>query len=119
MISGNRDQELALRQVNDTMWREVIPHKPQRMVLSREVMPRYSRMSPESANIFDNLHMLYGLAYDILAYEGWTVAEKRAEMYRVIHSMAYQPGDELLARNSGSHIPTMPETTRSVSLWSV
>jgi hypothetical protein len=32
------------------------------MVLSREIMPRYSRMSPESANIFDNLHMLHGIA---------------------------------------------------------
>jgi hypothetical protein len=26
--------------------------RPQRMILSREEMPRYSRMSPESANIF-------------------------------------------------------------------
>jgi hypothetical protein len=68
------------------------------MLLSREIMPRYSRLSPESANIFDNLHMLHGIAYDILAYEGWTIEEKRAEMYRVIEAMGYQPGDEDLAR---------------------
>ncbi len=40
------------------------------MLLSREIMPRYARMSPESANIFDNLHMLHGIAYSILAYKG-------------------------------------------------
>jgi len=98
MISGNRDQESAVQAVIDLMYRDVIPNRPQRMLLSREIMPRYSRMSPESGNIFDNLHMLHGIAYSILAYPGWTVEQKRAEMYRVIAAMGYQPGDELLAR---------------------
>ena len=61
-------------------------------------MPRYARMSPESANIFDNLHMLHGIAYSILAYPGWSIEEKRAEMYRVIEAMGYQPGDEAYTR---------------------
>jgi hypothetical protein len=26
-----------------------------------------------------NLHMLHGIAYDILAYEGWTIRQKRSE----------------------------------------
>ena len=98
MISGNRDQEGVIKPIEDLMYREVIPDRPQRMVLSREIMPRYSRMSPESANIFDNLHMLHGIAYSILAYPGWSVEEKRAEMYRVIEAMGYQPGDEVYAR---------------------
>jgi hypothetical protein len=98
MISGNRNQEANVGKVIQTMWDEVIPRRPQRMLLSREGMPRYAQMSPESANIFDNLHMLHGIAYDILAYEGWSVEEKRAEMYRVIRAMGYQPGDEELAR---------------------
>ena len=97
MISGNRDQEPTIQKVIDLMYREVIPNRPQRMVLSREVMPRYARMTPESANIFDNLHMLHGIAYSILAHKGWSVEEKRAEMYRVIDAMGYQAGDERYA----------------------
>ncbi len=98
MLGGNRDQEPMVKAVADLMWREVVPNKPSRMVLSREVMPRYSRMSPESANIFDNLHMLHGIVYDILAYEPWTVEQKRAELYRFIAAMSAQPGDDELAR---------------------
>jgi hypothetical protein len=68
------------------------------MLLSREGTPRYSRLSPETANIFDNLHMLHGITYDIFSYDGWTIEQKRAELYRVLDAMAYQPGDEELAR---------------------
>ena len=100
MISGNADggQEAAIKAVNDLMFSDVYKNRPQRMILSRELMPRYSRMSPESANIFDNLHMLHGLAYDILAYEGWTEQQQRDELYRVIAAMSYQPGDEKYVR---------------------
>ena len=77
------------------------------MLLSREMMPRYSRMSPESANIFDNLHMLHGIAYDILSYEGWNEDQKRAEIYRVIEAMSYRPGDEKLARKFKTPHPDM------------
>jgi hypothetical protein len=85
------------------------------MLLSREGMPRYSRLSPESANIFDNLHMLHGIIYDILAYEGWSLKEKRAEIYRVIKAMAYQPGDEKLAGKFKLPKPDMDP--RRYELW--
>jgi hypothetical protein len=101
MIAGNGDgQEAALKATIATMWRDFIPEakRPQRMVLSREVMPRYSRMTPESANIFDNLHMLHGITYDLLRYDKWTLEQKRDELYRVIHAMGYQPGDEAYVR---------------------
>ena len=100
MISGNASggQEAAVNEVNRIMFAEVYQNRPQRMILSRELMPRYARMSPESANIFDNLHMLHGLAYDILAYEGWTEQQQRDELYRVIDAMSYQPGDEKYTR---------------------
>lgn len=99
MIGGNGpQQEEVVRQTDQVFYNEVLKNRPQRMLLSREAMPRYSRLSPESANIFDNLHMLHGIIYDILAYEGWSLKEKRAEIYRVIKAMAYQPGDEKLAR---------------------
>ena len=118
MIAGNRDQEIAIKAVQDVMYREIIPARPGRMVLSREIMPRYSRMSPETANIFDNLHMLHGVAYSILAYEGWSVEQKRAEMYRVIAAMGHQPGDEEYARKFRGPYPiydprTYPAWVRS------
>jgi hypothetical protein len=98
MLGGNGDaQDRMVSATDETFYREVLRSPPERMLLSREMMPRYSRLSPESANIFDNLHMLHGIAYDILAYEGWTIEEKRAEMYRVIEAMSRQPGDDELA----------------------
>jgi hypothetical protein len=99
MIAGNGPaQDGTVRVTGQEVSDEVLQNRPLRMLLSREAMPRYSRLSPESANIFDNLHMLHGIAYDILAYEGWTIEEKRDEMYRVVRAMAYQPGDEAIAR---------------------
>jgi hypothetical protein len=99
MIAGNDgDQETALRQIDELMRQAVLKDRPQRMLLAREIMPRYSRLSPESANIFDNLHMLHGITYDILAYPGWTVEQKRQEVYRVIRAMSYQEGDEKYVR---------------------
>lgn len=99
MLGGNGPgQERWIRETEETFYSQVLQNRPQRMLLSREMMPRYSRLSPESANIFDNLHMLHGIAYDILAYEGWSIREKRAEMYRVIEAMSYQPGDEQYVR---------------------
>ena len=101
MVSGNGPaQEAAMQATTATMWRDFMPDakRPRRMVLSREISPRYSRMTPESANIFDNLHMLHGITYDLLRYDGWTVEQKRDELYRVIQAMGYQPGDEAYAR---------------------
>ena len=98
MIAGNdEEQDVSVKAANSLTDR-VVADPPLRMLLSREMMPRYSRLSPESANIFDNLHMLHGIAYDILAFEGWTPAQKRAELLRVIEAMSEQPGDRALAR---------------------
>jgi hypothetical protein len=97
MIGGPQGQDQAVPVVDRLLINTVLPNRPLTMLLSREVMPRYSKLSPESANIFDNLHMLHGIAYDILAYDKWSDAQKRAELYRVIEAMSYQPGDEKLA----------------------
>lgn len=98
MIAGNDgEQDASIADVQRLLER-ALAERPERMLLSREVMPRYSRMSPESANIFDNLHMLHGIAYDVMAYEGWSIDEKRAELYRVIDAMSEKPGDRELAR---------------------
>ncbi len=118
MIAGNGDgQEAALKATIATMWRDFIPvqKRPQRMVLSREISPRYSRMTPESANIFDNLHMLHGITYDLLRYDGWTLDQKRDELYRVIHAMGYQPGDEAYVRKF--HLPYPDVDPRLADDW--
>ena len=108
MIAGNDDeQEEAVRDAHNLSFTHVLHDRPGRMLLSREMMPRYSRMSPESGNIFDNLHMLHGIAYDILAYEGYTEDEKRAEIYRVVEAMSYRPGDEQIARKFPVPYPDM------------
>jgi len=112
MIGGNGpNQDEMVRQTDQTYFSQVLKERPQRMLLSREIMPRYSRLSPESANIFDNLHMLHGIAYDILAYEGWTPAQKKAELERVIRAMSYHPGDEQLARKFNLPYPDMDPRT--------
>lgn len=98
MLAGNdAEQDVSVAATHGLSAR-VLEQRPERMLLSRELMPRYARMSPESGNVFDNLHMLHGIAYDILAYEGWSIDEKRAELYRVIDAMREQPGDRGLAR---------------------
>lgn len=108
MIGGNGSgQDEAVKQTHELTFMQVIKERPLRMLLSRENMPRYARMSPESANIFDNLHMLHGIAYDILAYEGWTIDQKREEIYRVVKAMAYQPGDENFVRKFSIPHPDM------------
>jgi hypothetical protein len=99
MLGGNGPgQEQMIHETNRTFYEQVLNDRPQRMLLLREAAPRYSRMSPESANFFDNLHMFHGIVYDILAYDGWSLDEKRAELYRVIDALRHQPGDERLAR---------------------
>jgi hypothetical protein len=108
MLGGNDDEQVTMvQQTDSTYYSQVLKKRPLRMLLSREVMPRYSRFSPESANIFDNLHMLHGIAYDILAYPEWTPGEKAAELKRVIEAMSYQPGDEKLARKFNIPYPEM------------
>lgn len=108
MLAGNGEaQQAMLDATNKTYYEQVLRDRPLRMLLSREAMPRYSRMSPESANIFDNLHMLHGIAYDILAYDAWGPDEQREELYRVIRAMSHQPGDEKLARKFALPHPDM------------
>ena len=108
MIGGNGPAQDSMVDATDAlMFSAVYKDRPQRMLLSREMMPRYSRMSPESGNIFDNLHMLHGIVFDIMAYPKWTEAEKRAELYRFIDAMSYHPGDEKLARKFREPHPDM------------
>ncbi len=108
MIGGNGPgQDAAVRETDRVFYDQVLQDRPLRMILLREAAPRYSRLTPESANIFDNLHMFHGITYDILAYKGWNRDQKKRELYRVIREMGYRPGDEKLARKFPIPHPTM------------
>ena len=106
ILGGNgKGQDLMVEQTDKTMFNQFFAVRPERMILSRELMPRYSRMSPETANIFDNLHMLHGIAYDIMLYKGYSPSQKKAELYRVIKAMGYQSGDEKYVRKFSEPYP--------------
>ncbi|HLE01779.1 MAG TPA: hypothetical protein VJB59_16070 [Bdellovibrionota bacterium] len=107
MLGGNGKLQDEIVRATDELTPAVFKDPPLRMPLSREIMPRYAQMSPESANIFDNLHMLHGIAYDIMAYPNWSLDQKKAELNRVVRAMAYQPGDEKLARKFSIPHPEM------------
>ncbi len=96
LIYGTEQTE-AVRKLDALFWEEVLADPPNRMLLSREVMPRFAALAPEAANIFDNLHQFHGIVYDILASPG--VTDKRGELYRMIDLMLVRPGDRALARS--------------------
>ncbi len=98
ILGGNGPKQDEMVKKADSLIETFLKDRPKRMLLSREMMPTYSKLSPESANIFDNLHMLHGIAYDIMTYPKWSPKEKQKELERVINAMKNQPGDENLAR---------------------
>lgn len=107
LLAGNdKEQELVLDSIDATL-KQVFIEPPGRMLLSREAMPRYSRISPESANIFDNLHMLHGIIFDIFAYEGWNKKQKQQEIFRVLNAFGYQLGDDKYVRKFSEHKPSV------------
>ncbi len=59
MKDGTQKEKVSLA---DGLIRDFFQDPPKRMILSRELMPRYTQMNPMSANIFDNLHMLHALS---------------------------------------------------------
>jgi len=105
LFPGADEQKRAIEAIDDLFLDRVLKEPPNRMLLSREVMPRFARLSPEAANIFDNLHMFHGITYDILASA--EVKDKRAEVYRNIDLMLVRPGDRRLAGNFPTPVPEM------------
>jgi hypothetical protein len=58
MIGGNDAEQETAIQATEVNLAEVLEARPQRMLLTRELMPRYAELSPESGNIFDALQIL-------------------------------------------------------------
>lgn len=79
----------------------VLANPPTVMPLTAEIAPRFSKMFPAAAQIFDNLHMMHDVANDIMAYAPYTLPEKAAEIARLRDLMSYARQDEVTA-------PAMP-----------
>lgn len=82
-------RERALDRVIRTFTDSVLVDPPQTMPLTAEIAPRFSRMFPAAAQIFDNLHMMHDVANDIMVDERLTREEKEAEIERMRRNMSY------------------------------
>jgi hypothetical protein len=79
----------------------VLVSPPRVMPLTAEVAPRFSRMFPAAAHVFDNLHMMHDVANDIMADPGLSRAEQAAEIERLRRRMTFGGQDTIVA-------PAMP-----------
>ncbi len=102
VVYGTQQRE-AILNLDKVFVQTVFPNPPTRMLLSREIMPRFARMAPEAANIFDNLHQFHGITYDILSSP--LVKDKKAELYRMIQLMLSRPGDRGLVTTQAPSVP--------------
>jgi hypothetical protein len=75
----------------------VLANPPAEMPLTGEIAPRFSRMFPAAAQIFDNLHMMHDVANDIMAYPPYTLEERAEEISRLRDVMSYARQDEVTA----------------------
>ena len=104
------EQQAAVIAADRTLARLIAEKSfPQMMVLSREISPRFTSLvlptrngdravGAEAGNVFDNLHMLHGIVYDILSapIEQIPALEKEVELWRArgldLETEAAKPG---------------------------
>ncbi len=75
----------------------VLVDPPEEMPLTAEVAPRFSRMFPAAAHIFDNLHMMHDVVNDIMVDPRLSRRQKAAEIERMRRSMSYAVQDFVVA----------------------
>ncbi len=79
----------------------VLADPPKVMPLTAEVAPRFSRLFPAAAQIFDNLHMMHDVVNDIMADPSFDRAAKQAEIERIRGATTYAAQDTVV-------VPGMP-----------
>jgi hypothetical protein len=77
------------------------------MPLVAEVAPRFAKMFPSAAHIFDNLHMMHDMTNDIMVDERLSREQKEAQIERMLLSQTYASQDVVTAPG----IPTMGDHT--------
>ncbi len=87
----------ALDRVIATFADSVLADPPQEMPLTAEVAPRFSRLLPAAAHIFDNLHMMHDVVNDIMADPSLDRAGKEWEIERMRRNMTYGAQEAVVA----------------------
>jgi len=85
----------------------VLVHPPRTMPLTAEIAPKFSRMFPAAAQIFDNLHMMHDVVNDIMVDERLTREQKTAEVERMRLNMMYASQDAVVAPGMPMGDPSM------------
>ena len=90
-------QARELDRVIDLFADSVLANPPEYMPLAAEVAPRFSRMFPAAAHIFDNLHMMHDISNDIMVDERLSREQKEAEINRMLQKQVYANQDTMVA----------------------
>jgi hypothetical protein len=67
------------------------------MPLTAEIAPRFSRMFPAAAHIFDNLHMMHDVSNDIMIDDRLDREQKAFEIERMRRNMMYASQGSVIA----------------------
>ena len=97
METDPEHRRVELDRVIDVFTDSVLAELPHVMPLTAEVAPRFSRLLPAAAHIFDNLHMMHDVVNDIMAEPSYSPSEKAAEIERLRGQMAYAGQDTVEA----------------------
>jgi hypothetical protein len=107
MESTPEAQARELDRVIDLFVDSVLVSPPDYMPLVAEVAPRFARMFPAAAHIFDNLHMMHDMTNDIMVDERLSRSEKESEISSMLRSQIYATQDDMVAPG----IPMMGDHT--------
>ena len=107
MESTLEAQARELDRVIDLFVDSVLVTPPDYMPLVGEVAPRFSKMFPAAAHIFDNLHMMHDATNDIMVDERLSREEKEAEIQRMLRNQTYATQDSMVVPG----IPMMGDHT--------
>ena len=107
MESTPKAQARELDRVIDRFVDSVLVAPPDYMPLVAEVAPRFSKMFPAVAHIFDNLHMMHDATNDIMVDERLSREQKQAEIQRMLRNQVYSTQGSVVAPG----IPTMGDHT--------
>jgi len=101
----------ALDRVVRTFTDSVLVNPPVYMPLTAEVAPRFARMFPAAAHVFDNLHMMHDVVNDVMVDDRLDRRQKAAEIERMRRNMGYLAQDAVTAPGmpmAGSMAGAMP-----------
>lgn len=90
-------RQVALDRVIAVFEDSVLHDLPAVMPLMGEIAPKFSRMFPAAAHIFDNLHMMHDVVNDIMADGSFSLDEKAVEIERLRRLMIYEGQDAVEA----------------------